>query len=176
MIQRIAQCAVLIGGLILAGALQAQSTEDVRQYGAWKVNCTMEQVDGCYMSLLGKGKDSDDAIFRVGVRYETYNDRLQPLLKVLVPLGVSLMQAPVLTIAIDRPEGPKSFVLDYSRCVDVGCLSVKVLSPGLRDHLRNGHTGTLMFVDGVGKIHKYSFSLRGSSRALALVQQNRAHQ
>ncbi len=142
----------------------------VRQFGAWKVNCSLQQVEGCYMSLLGKNNASGEAIFRVGVRYETYNDRVQPLLKVLVPLGVSLMQAPVLTIAIERPEGPKSFVLDYSRCVDVGCLSVKPLSAELKDHLRNGHTGTLMFVDGVGKIHKYSFSLAGSSRALNMVQ------
>jgi len=155
---------------VLSYGVEATEGDDVRQYGSWKVNCSAELVEGCYMSLLGKNPQSGEAIYRVGVRYETFNDRVRPLLKVLVPLGVSLMQAPVLTVSIDRPEGPKSFVLDYSRCVEVGCLSVKVLSAELRDHLRNGHTGTLMFVDGLGKIHKYSFSLSGSSRALALVQ------
>lgn len=156
--------------LVLSCTVDAKDGDDVRQYGSWKVSCSEEQVDGCYMSLLGKNPKNGEALYRVGVRYETFNDRVRPLLKVLVPLGVSLMQAPVLTVSIDRPEGPKSFVLDYSRCVNVGCLSVKVLSAELRDHLRNGHTGTLMFVDGLGKIHKYSFSLSGSSRALALVQ------
>ena len=159
--------------MVLSANLLAADDEKVQQYGSWKVNCSMDRVEGCYMSLLGKNPDSGEAIFRVGVRHEIYNDRMQPLLKVLVPLGVSLMQAPVLTIAIDRPSGPRSFVLDYSRCVDVGCLSVKALSPELKDFLRNGHTGTLMFVDGVGKIHKYSFSLSGSSRALAMVQGSR---
>lgn len=170
MIQRISRAILPLMALVFSTLSVAQSEDGVQQFGSWKVNCNLQQVEGCYMSLLGKSSTSGEAIYRVGVRYETYNDRLQPLLKVLVPLGVSLMQAPVLTVSIERPEGPKSFVLDYSRCVDVGCLSVKPLSPELRDHLRNGHTGTLMFVDGSGKIHKYSFSLAGSSRALNIVQ------
>lgn len=148
----------------------AAEPEQQYQYGSWKVTCSSADTQGCYMSMLGKNPNNGEAIYRVGVRYEHYNDQLQPLLKLLVPLGVSLMQAPVMTVAIDRPSGPKSFVLDYSRCVNIGCLAVKPLSNELKDHLSNGRAATVMFVDGAGKIHKYSFSLGGSSRALAKVQ------
>jgi invasion protein IalB len=155
--------------LIASQCVYAQD-DKVYRFGDWRVKCGAQEVQGCYMSMLGKHPDSGEAIYRVGVRYEEYYGKNQMLLKVLVPLGVSLMQAPVLSIAIDRPSGPKSFVLDYTRCVDVGCLAVNILSPELEDLLTNGHTGTLMFVDGSGQIHKYSFSLKGSSKSIAMVQ------
>jgi invasion protein IalB len=145
--------------LALAAAAPASLKADI--HGDWTVQCTKAaDVPPCEIAQAATSKSTREQIMRIAFAYRGSGERYA--VQIRVPLGVRLMQPPLLRL--DETTDLEGY--GFTRCDAGGCYIERLLGTPEIARLRAAKTGVLAVLGSDGKPMVLPLSFNGFAEAL----------